>query len=178
MQGGDPIVSRMSETDRRAGRTATNTDFGGQVTAAVPFVGHLGLQVHATTGEQLVRLPVDDRLDNHIGTRHAGALFAAAETASGMAVFALMTRTSIDAVPLVVEASIRYVAPARGYIDATPTSVASDEEVVTAVADRGRASLTVVVELEDEVGAQVASASFTWLVIARRDRPRGAPPRQ
>ena len=170
----------MTETHRtiRDG----NTDFGEQVAKAVPFVGHVGLQVTATTGAQRVRLPADGRLDNHVGTRHAGALFTAAETASGMAVFALMTRTSLHAVPLVVDASIRYVAPARGAIDARPTSDTTDDAVVRALAERGRASLGVDVDLLDETGTVVASASFTWLVIAHRDAgspaARGARPRE
>ena len=157
----------MSERDRRT--RDGDTDFGSEVVAAVPFVGHLGLQVAATTETQRVRLPVDDRLDNHVGTRHAGALFSAAETASGMAVFALMKRTSLQVVPLVVDASIRYLAPARGVVTARPTSGPSDHAVVGALVHGDRAPVGVDVDLSDEAGARVASASFRWLLIARRD---------
>ncbi len=151
--------------------TAVEEDFGAAVPAVVPFVGHLGLAVEATTSRQRVSLPDDRALGNHVGTRHAGALFTAAETASGMAVFALMTRAGMTATPIVAKAEIRYVAPARGVITATPLLGAADDAVATEFQSRNRAPVTVSAELTDEAGSVVATASFSWLLRGPKEGP-------
>ena len=56
------------------------------MTQAVPFAGHLGLEITSIAeGEAVVRLPERPELTNHVGSQHAGALFTVAETASGAA---------------------------------------------------------------------------------------------
>ena len=56
------------------------------MTQAVPFAGHLGLEITSISeGEAVVRLPERPELTNHVGSQHAGALFTLAETASGAA---------------------------------------------------------------------------------------------
>jgi acyl-coenzyme A thioesterase PaaI-like protein len=46
---------------------------------AIPFNSHLGLEVvEVGPGTGVVRLPDDDRLRNHVGTQHAGGVFAEA----------------------------------------------------------------------------------------------------
>ena len=53
---------------------------------AVPFAGYLGLEItEVGAGEATVVLPRRPELNNHVGSQHAGALFTAAETASGAA---------------------------------------------------------------------------------------------
>jgi acyl-coenzyme A thioesterase PaaI-like protein len=45
----------------------------GGLTAAIPYNGHLGLEVvDVGPGRGGVRLPDDERLRNHVGTQHAG----------------------------------------------------------------------------------------------------------
>jgi acyl-coenzyme A thioesterase PaaI-like protein len=53
---------------------------------AIPFNRHVGLDVaEVGEGRGVVRLPDDERLHNHVGSQHAGALFSAGEAASGAA---------------------------------------------------------------------------------------------
>ena len=53
---------------------------------AIPFNRHVGLDVaEVGDGRGVVRLPDDERLHNHVGSQHAGALFSAGEAASGAA---------------------------------------------------------------------------------------------
>ena len=50
---------------------------------AIPFNQHVGLEmVEVGDGVGVVRLPEGDHLLNHVGSQHAGALFAAGEAAS------------------------------------------------------------------------------------------------
>lgn len=163
----------MSAIDRAADAPAGEKpviDFGAAVAGVVPFVAHLGLTVDASTVAQRVGLPEDGRLDNHVGSRHAGALFTTAETASGMAILALLTRTGTDAVPLVAEASIRYSTPAHGVITALPTLLRDDGDVIDDLTQQRRARVGVHVELRDDTDRVVATAAFEWALKARATR--------
>ena len=94
----------------------------------------------------------------------AGALFTAADKASGAAVFALMARAALDVVPTVTAAAIRYRTPAFGDVTAIPALARADATVAADVRTKGRASVGVSVDLVDEAGTTVAVAEFAWLL--------------
>src|SRR5471032_2166373 len=57
-----------------------------QMMDSLPFVRLLGIRIDEIgPGTSAVSLPEDPKLNNHLGTQHAGALFTLAETASGAA---------------------------------------------------------------------------------------------
>jgi len=137
----------------------------GGLTAAIPYNGHLGLEVvDVGPGRGVVRLPDDERLRNHVGTQHAGGLFSAAEAASGAAFVGAFAEKLGEITPLARSASIQYVALARGPITATATL----EEDATALLERldadGKVQFPVQVELTDEQGATVATVTVDWHV--------------
>lgn len=139
-------------------------DLGTAITAAVPFVAHLGLRVTADPQHQRVELPDAPVLTNHVGTQHAGALFSAAETASGAAVLAMATARRLPVVPVVAEGSIRYRAPATGVVAASP-ELTEPDDLEDLLASQRRVSVDVAVELTDANGATVATASFRWALL-------------
>src|ERR1700754_5323996 len=88
----------------------------------VPFVGYLGLRIESiAAGEATVVLPDKPELRNHVGSQHAGALFTAAETASGAAFVGAFAERMGDVTPLARSAEIAYEKIANGPIQAHPT---------------------------------------------------------
>ena len=89
---------------------------------AIPFNRHVGLDVaEVGEGRGVVRLPDDERLHNHVGSQHAGALFSAGEAASGAAFVGAFAERMGGITPLARTAEISYLKLAHGPITATGT---------------------------------------------------------
>jgi uncharacterized protein (TIGR00369 family) len=131
------------------------------MTQAVPFAGHLGLEItNVGEGEATVRLPERQELTNHVGSQHAGALFTLAETASGAAFVGAFAEVT----PLARNAEISYEKIAKGPIDATARlGVAKADALATLDAD-GKVVFPCEIELADASGARVATATVHWHV--------------
>lgn len=132
--------------------------------AAVPYNGHLGLEfVSIGPGQATIRLPDDERLRNHVGSQHAGALFSVAEAASGGAFVGAFAERLGEVTPLASEASIRYTKLAKGAIEATAKLNGIDALLSTLDAE-GKVSFPVAVELTNSEGETVATATVQWHV--------------
>ncbi len=132
--------------------------------AAVPFNQHLGLEVtELGPGTATVRLPDEQRLQNHVGTQHAAGLFAAAEAASGGAFVATFAERMAEIRPLAASAEISYTKLAKGPIDATATLEGGDALLAT-LDTEGKVSFPVQVTLTDGDGNEVAAATVQWHV--------------
>ena len=93
------------------------------MTQAVPFAGHLGLEITSIgEGEAVVVLPERAELTNHVGSQHAGALFTVAETASGAAFVGAFAERMGEVTPLARSAEISYEKIAKGPIEAKARS--------------------------------------------------------
>jgi acyl-coenzyme A thioesterase PaaI-like protein len=131
----------------------------------VPFADHVGLETRERSEHRgVVVLPQREENTNHIGSQHAGALFTAAETASGAAVMgrfgsALAAGT---VVPLVRHAGIQFGKIARGAITATGVVNAKREAVLDKLKTEGRVDFDVDVTLTDEAGVIVATTQVQW----------------
>ena len=133
---------------------------------AVPFNQALGIEILDIGKDQAsVRLPEDDRLLNHVGTQHAGALFTAGEWATGVAMSALLGDRVMSLVLLAEKAEIKYLAPARGPIVATARPRSDD--VLERLGADGRARVAVDAELVDGDGTVVAAMTVDWYVKER-----------
>jgi acyl-coenzyme A thioesterase PaaI-like protein len=135
------------------------------MTQAVPFAGFLDLEITSMAeGEATVLLPDRPELRNHVGSQHAGALFTAAENASGAAFVGAFAERMGDVTPLARSADVNYEKIAKGPITATATlGIAKDEALATLDAD-GKVEFPCKVILTDESGLQVASATVHWHV--------------
>src|SRR3954451_18791893 len=88
---------------------------------AVPVGGHLGLGItEVSEGEATLLRPERPELHNHVGSQHAGALFGAAETASGAAFVGAFAARMGAVTPPGRSAEIAYSKVARGPIEAKP----------------------------------------------------------
>lgn len=140
---------------------------------AVPFAGFLDLEItEMAEGKATVVLPERQELTNHVGSQHAGALFTAAENASGAAFVGAFLERMADVTPLARSAEIAYEKIARGSITAKATlGMPKDEALATLDAD-GKVEFPCTVVMTDGDGTQVASATIRWHV--RLNKPAAA----
>ncbi|HEX2391983.1 MAG TPA: DUF4442 domain-containing protein [Solirubrobacterales bacterium] len=136
---------------------------------AVPFVGHLGIEVREmSAGASVVVLPERAELNNHVGSQHAGALFTAAETASGAAFVGAFAERMGDVTPLAKSAEISYEKVANGPIEARGKLGVEPAAALAALDSEGRVEFPCEVELFDGDGTRVATATVRWHVRLKR----------
>ena len=132
---------------------------------AVPFAAHLGLEItEVGPGEATVVLPRRPELNNHVGSQHAGALFTAAETASGAAFVGAFAVRMGDVTPLAKSAEIDYLKIANGPITAVGTLGMEAAEALATLDAEGKVEFPCEVELSDKDGQLVATATIHWHV--------------
>ena len=132
---------------------------------AIPYNRFLGLDVaEVADGRGVVRLPADDRLKNHVGSQHAGALFSAGEAASGGAFVGAFAERMGEITPLARTAEIDYRKVARGPITATGTLGEDKASLLARLDTDGKVEFPVEVDLTDAEGNTVASMTVHWHV--------------
>lgn len=132
---------------------------------AVPFVDHLGLEItEVSAGEATVVLPSRPELNNHVGSQHAGALFTAAETASGAAFVGAFAVRMGDVTPLAKSAEIDYERIANGPITARARLGTPAARALETLDAEGKVEFPCEVELTNKDGNRVATATVHWHV--------------
>lgn len=110
-------------------------------------------------------LPAADALHNHLGTLHASAQFALAETASGDHLQGLFPELAGHVVPLLRGAEVRFRRPAKGAVYAVGSvAEVARERFIAQLQRKGRASICVEVEVRDADGAVTCGGSYDWYV--------------
>jgi uncharacterized protein (TIGR00369 family) len=136
---------------------------------AVAFVGYLGLEItEISEGEATVVMPERPELLNHVGSQHAGALFTAAETASGAAFVGAFAERMGELTPLARSAEISYEKVAEGPITAKAKLGISSAKAHEILDADGKVEFPCDVELTDAGGAVVAAANVRWHVRLKR----------
>jgi acyl-coenzyme A thioesterase PaaI-like protein len=132
---------------------------------AIPYNRYIGLEVaEVGDGSGVVRLPGDERLHNHVGSQHAGALFSAGEAASGAAFVGAFAPRMGEITPLARTAEISYLKLARGTITATGTLGEAKDTLLARLDADGKVEFPVTVALTDADGNTVASMTVHWHV--------------
>lgn len=135
------------------------------MTQAVPFAGHLGLEITSVSaGEAVVLLSERPELKNHVGSQHAGALFTAAETASGAAFVGAFAERMGEVTPLARAAEISYEKIANGPIEASARLGVPAEAALSTLDADGKVVFPCEIELTDADGQRVATATVQWHV--------------
>ena len=143
------------------------------MTQAVPFAGHLGLEItQIAEGEAVVSLPERPELTNHVQSQHAGALFTVAETASGAAFVGAFAERLGDVTPLARNAEISYEKIANGPIEARAKLGVPAAEALAILDADGKVVFPCEIELTDASGDRVATATVHWHV--RLNKPNDA----
>jgi acyl-coenzyme A thioesterase PaaI-like protein len=132
---------------------------------AIPFNTHLGLETVEVGPERgVARLPADERLVNHVGSQHAGALFSVAEWASGLAFLGAFADQLGEVTPLAESGEIAYRKIASGPITATAVFGADRDGALAELEREGRVRFPVEVDLTNEAGDSVAEVTVRWYV--------------
>ena len=132
---------------------------------AVPFARFLDLEIASVAaGEAVVVLPERAELTNHVGSQHAGALFTAAETASGAAFVGAFAERMGDVTPLARSAEISYEKIAKGPIEASAKLGVDPAAALATLDAEGKVVFPCEVELNDADGQRVATAVVQWHV--------------
>ena len=132
----------------------------------IPFVAHVGIEEQ---DESTLVLPLTQEVGNHVGTMHAAALFALAETQSGVFLQQLFPDYGVNEVlPLLRGSSVKYRSSATTMIHAVASVEKEDQEKFLSQFERkGRASIMVTVELRDIQENVVMTGEFSWFVQRR-----------
>jgi hypothetical protein len=134
-----------------------------QSVTELPFNQFIGLEAAADSA-QLLRLPSGEQYLNHLGTVHASALLALAEASSGEFLLRHFASTA-GVVPVVRRIEAKFRKPANGAVTSS-ASIAPETltQLDADLAARGRVLVGVTVELHDQSGAHVLSASVEWFI--------------
>jgi hypothetical protein len=129
----------------------------------LPFNTFIGIQ-DADGPHELLRLPAGGQYLNHLGNVHASAQLALAEASSGE--FLLRALGSADGiVPVVRRFESKFRKPANGAIMSTVSTPSEAVERLRAdLAAKGRALISIAVELHDQSGAHTMSATIEWFI--------------
>jgi len=128
----------------------------------IPFVQKVGVEKNAGG---FLQLHFDESVHNHLQSIHASAQFTLAETASGEL---LLTRFPklVGKVTFVLRGSqIKFKKPAlKSIVAYATTSTDSVQKFKEQILEKGRASISVNVDVKDEEGTVISTGIFNWLV--------------
>jgi hypothetical protein len=132
---------------------------------AVPFNGHLGLEIaEVAVGRGVAKLPDSEALRNHTGSQHASALFSVAYAASGAALAAVFVR-QLPGLELQPDgAEITYKKIPRGPLVATAVLGADPDALLGELERDGHVSFAVDVAVVDGADDVVADMTVRWNV--------------
>ena len=140
-----------------------------QMMNTLPFVRTCGIVIDEIgAGTSRVSMPEDNKLNNHLGTHHAGAMFTLAETASGAAMAGGFAELIMGLRPVAKEARIQYLKVAQGATHATarvPGDIAALKQVLQS---EGKIAFPVEVDVLDSTGAVVAQVQVDWYLSMKR----------
>jgi len=128
----------------------------------LPFANHVGIKAKDNIQLKLENHP---HIHNHIGTLHAAAQFTLAETQSGLFLLSLFPEYRDEMTPLLRGSTVKYKNPAQTDLVATANvSRADKEKFEKQFLKRGRAILTINIELTDNLGMVTMVGTFIWYV--------------
>jgi hypothetical protein len=132
---------------------------------AVPFNGHLGLEiVEVAIGRGVARLPDDQALRNHSGSQHASALFAVGQAASGAAIAAVFVERLPELELQPESAEITYKKIPRGPLTATGVLGADPGQLLDELERAGDVAFGIDVSIVDGANDLVAAMTVRWHV--------------
>jgi acyl-CoA thioesterase len=135
------------------------------------FIQFLAIEpVQAGGGQAVIRLTPKPEHLNHNGTVNAAVLYGLAEVAGAGAAVADMLDVAAQSYTVVKKATIEYLAPGRGVLDAKGrVDAVVVEGAKEAVLAGSAVEVDVPVLVTDSQGAEVAKVEFTLTLRPRRN---------
>jgi acyl-coenzyme A thioesterase PaaI-like protein len=126
----------------------------------IPYAQTIGLEKGK---DGILRLNNDESLHNHVQTIAAAAQFSLAELASGEHLLTLFPELVEQVVPILRDSRLKYKKPATSTISAHASVREKSVSKFTRQLDKkGRALITVKVEIRDHNGVVTSSGLTTW----------------
>ena len=140
-----------------------------QMMDTLPFVNLLGIKIESIgDGTSEVSMPSDPRLNNHLGTSHAGALFTLAETASGAAMAGAFAELILGLRPVAKESRIQYQKVAKGATRASGRVPGDIPALKAQLKAEGKVAFPVAVDIFDAEGTLAAQVTVDWYLSEKR----------
>ena len=140
-----------------------------QIMDTLPFVRLLGISIDEIgAGTAKVSMPEDPKLNNHLGTQHAGALFTLAETASGAAMAGGFAELILGLRPVAKSSRIEYQKVARGATRAEGRVPGDLAALKAQLAQDGKVAFPVAVDVFDAEGTLAAQVTVDWYLSQKR----------
>ena len=131
-----------------------------QVTT-IPFVAHLGIQEEQNS----LTLEPSQNLENHLGTIHASAQFTLAETQSGLFLQTEFSDIQGEVIPLLRGSTVKYKSSANSKLIAHASmNQEAKNKFIEQFSKKGRATITVMVEVKDENATVTMTGEFHWFI--------------
>lgn len=128
----------------------------------IPFAKHIGIE---RKEECTLKLEPTLTVQNHIQTIHASAQYALAETQTGLFLQREFPELEGKVVAVLRGSSVKYKNPASSTLTAHASLKGeSREKFLTSIHKKSRASITVMVELQDEDGTITMIGEYNWFV--------------
>jgi len=128
----------------------------------IPFAKHIGIE---RKEEGVLKLESTQVVQNHIGTIHASAQFALAETQSGLHLQLAFPELVGKVVGVLRGSTVKYKNPATKTVTAH-AFVEGEQKIkfISQLEKKGRASIVVKVELRDTSDVITMQGEFSWFV--------------
>jgi acyl-coenzyme A thioesterase PaaI-like protein len=131
----------------------------------------LGMRPVSASPGQILELPESPLVLNHVGTVHASAQFALAEACSGEFLLRAVGEAQNQLLAVLRTSEVKFRKPAHGTLrGAARFSEDASDFLVGELAARGRALVSVLVEISDAHETITMTGEYTWFV-QRRDDP-------
>ena len=128
----------------------------------IPFIQKIGL---ARNKDNFLALPMDKSNENHLQTVHASAQFLLAETTSGEALQKLFPHLEGHVLPVLRASEVKFKKPAVGDIyGVAHIDAIAKEKFEEQLLKKGRASISVDIEIKDSNAVLTCSGRFEWFV--------------
>jgi acyl-coenzyme A thioesterase PaaI-like protein len=115
--------------------------------------------------DRALRLDFRDDLKNHLGTLHGSAQFALAEACSGLTLHRCFPHLTDSVLPVLRKSDVKFRSPARSAVQARgDIDVETKERFERQFERKGRAGISVSVDLTDQDGTVTMSGTFEWFV--------------
>ncbi len=130
----------------------------------IPFNKYIEIS-QSKSQDYMLELVFNDNMRNHIGTFHASAQFALAEACSGFALQKQFSYLADSAVPVLRKSETKFRKPATSNLRAkAQISGEVENKFKQQFEKKGRATISVPVEIIDQNGIVTMSGSYDWFV--------------
>jgi hypothetical protein len=125
----------------------------------------LGMQLAPAGHDHILEMPESPLVLNHVGTIHASAQFALAEASSGEFLLRHLGESQSHVFAVLRKSEVKFRKPAHGVLRASARLADGVAAALPAeLSSRGRALISVLVEVADAQGVVTMSGQYDWFL--------------